>query len=276
MTNCIQCGNELSNKKNKFCSYSCNSTYQAANRTINIGAETNKRKRETNIQLYLLNPKKCERCDSIIEYDKKINKFCSSSCAASTNNENRSELTDETRQKISDAVKAHYIKIGKNVTNKPIKNRSEIIKRVVNELKLTADEKLLCADFETLKFERIRKRVFLEQGKLCNCCKLNEWMGKEIPFELNHIDGDNKNNLRENLEALCPNCHAQTDTWRGRNKKSIGFSGKKVSDEQLLDSLLKFNWNMRQALIDVNVSAKGGNYKRCHFLKREYFKLFSD
>lgn len=276
MDNCIQCGNELSNKKNKFCSYSCNSTYQCENRSVNLGAETNKRKRENNIQLYLLNPKKCERCNCIIDYDRKTNRFCSSSCSASVNNKNRSELTDVTRQKISDAIKAYNIKIGRNVNDKPIKDRSEIVKKVVNKLKMTSDEKILSAKFETLKFEKIRKRVFLEQGKSCNCCKLTEWMGNEIPFELNHIDGDNTNNLRDNLEAICPNCHAQTDTWRGRNKKSIGFSGKKVNDEQLLNSLLKFNWNMRQALIDVNISAKGGNYCRCHFLKREYFKLFNE
>jgi len=273
MDNCKQCGNELSNKKNKFCSFSCNSIYQASVRTVNYGAIASKLKRDENIELYLLNPKKCEGCDGIIDYDKKANRFCSSSCSARSNNLARGERSDETRDRISKSVKAYNISIGRIVCDKPIKERSEIVKKVVNKLKLTTEEKLLSEDFESLKFERIRKRVFLEQNKSCNCCKLSEWIGKEIPFELNHIDGDNKNNLRENLEALCPNCHAQTDTWRGRNKKSIGFNGKKVSDEDLLMSLMKFNWNMRQALLNMNIAAKGGNYKRCHFLKREYLKL---
>ena len=56
----------------------------------------------------------------------------------------------------------------------------------------------------------------------CSICKLYEWMGKPIPIELDHIDGDNLNNELSNLRILCPNCHAQTPNYRGKNigKKS--------------------------------------------------------
>lgn len=30
---------------------------------------------------------------------------------------------------------------------------------------------------------------------------------------------------------------------------------------------------MRQSLIEFNLAAKGGNYKRCHRLKKEYEEL---
>ena len=50
-------------------------------------------------------------------------------------------------------------------------------------------------------------------------CGLFDWLGNVITLELDHIDGNNKNNDRSNLECLCPNCHAQTPTWRGRNRK---------------------------------------------------------
>lgn len=53
----------------------------------------------------------------------------------------------------------------------------------------------------------------------CECCRLSEWMGQPISLELDHIDGDNKNNKLDNLRVLCPNCHAQTPTYRGKNKK---------------------------------------------------------
>jgi hypothetical protein len=35
---------------------------------------------------------------------------------------------------------------------------------------------------------------------------------------LHHVNGDGLDNRLENLQILCPNCHAQTDTWGGRNK----------------------------------------------------------
>lgn len=54
----------------------------------------------------------------------------------------------------------------------------------------------------------------------CECCGLTEWNEKPIPIELNHINGENTDNRIENLEIICPNCHAQTPTYRRKNKKS--------------------------------------------------------
>lgn len=53
----------------------------------------------------------------------------------------------------------------------------------------------------------------------CECCKLSEWMGKKIPLQLHHIDGNDRNNNLDNLQILCPNCHSQTDNWCSKNKK---------------------------------------------------------
>ncbi len=50
--------------------------------------------------------------------------------------------------------------------------------------------------------------------------KLSLWLNKPIPLELHHKDGDNTNNELDNLELLCPNCHALTDNYRGRNKQA--------------------------------------------------------
>ena len=57
----------------------------------------------------------------------------------------------------------------------------------------------------------------LKQHK-CECCGITEWNGQSTPIELDHIDGNRYNNTIENLRILCPNCHAQTDTYRGKNK----------------------------------------------------------
>lgn len=68
---------------------------------------------------------------------------------------------------------------------------------------------------------RLRKRLIVEEIKehKCECCGLKEWLGEPIPLELDHIDGNHYNNRLENLKILCPNCHAKTPTYRGKNKK---------------------------------------------------------
>lgn len=51
----------------------------------------------------------------------------------------------------------------------------------------------------------------------CECCGNIEWMGQPIALELHHVNGI-KDDLRiENLQILCPNCHAFTDNYRGKN-----------------------------------------------------------
>lgn len=155
--------------------------------------------------------------------------------------------------------------------NKPLPNLSkwnkgESLDKWRNTRKNNAKLAILRTPYNELSFERLRKRIIYEQDSKCNKCDLKEWQGKDIPLEIDHKDGDNQNNIRENLEALCPNCHALTPTWRGRNKSKR----LKVSDEVLLSELISTNFNMRQALLKCGLAAKGGNYNRCHKLKREF------
>lgn len=52
----------------------------------------------------------------------------------------------------------------------------------------------------------------------CECCGHTEWMGVPISLELHHINGVRDDQRIENLQLLCPNCHACTDNYRGKNK----------------------------------------------------------
>ena len=131
-------------------------------------------------------------------------------------------------------------------------------------------EKYNATSFDELGPENKRRRVFEEQKFCCIKCGISEWFSKPISLELEHKDGNHHNNKRENLEMLCPNCHSLTETWRGRNKTEKRH---KIPDNKLLEILLSNDWNMRKSLIEVGLSPKGGNYNRCHRLKKEYFNI---
>jgi hypothetical protein len=68
------------------------------------------------------------------------------------------------------------------------------------------------------------KRRLLCEGLLenrCALCGLVEWLGKPLSVQIDHINGNNKDNRLENLRMLCPNCHSQTDTFGARNRKRL-------------------------------------------------------
>jgi hypothetical protein len=66
----------------------------------------------------------------------------------------------------------------------------------------------------------LRKRLLREGylNHMCSCCSLSDWLNKPIPLEIHHINGNNKDNILSNLQLLCPNCHAFTTNYRGKNK----------------------------------------------------------
>lgn len=73
-------------------------------------------------------------------------------------------------------------------------------------------------DFQTFK---LKNRLLQEGYKehKCECCGLTIWNNLPIPLELHHKDGNRCNHLLSNLQLLCPNCHAQTETYRAKNIK---------------------------------------------------------
>lgn len=87
------------------------------------------------------------------------------------------------------------------------------------------------------KNNQLKLYLIEKHGYKCMICELTEWMGHPIPLQLDHIDGDSDNDDVTNIRNVCPNCHAQTPTYCGKNK---GNGKRKYRMKDYLDG--KKNW----------------------------------
>ena len=108
----------------------------------------------------------------------------------------------------------------------------------------------------------------------CELCSIKNWYDpfetkiKPVNLELDHINGNERDNRKENLRLICSNCHSFTPTYKGRNiNGGIRKGENKISDNVLLEHLK--TKNIRQSLISVGMAASGENYERCKILKKQ-------
>ena len=75
----------------------------------------------------------------------------------------------------------------------------------------------------TKKRYAILKSAIIKHNLLDYCCSKcygkGVWMEEVLTLELDHINGDSCDNRLENLRFLCPNCHSQTPTYKGKNSR---------------------------------------------------------
>lgn len=140
--------------------------------------------------------KQCPKCNTLHD---KPGTYCSRSCA------NSKVWSAETQAKRSASIRRYN------------DSRSSVDRQAhIDATQSTRIRVMLAKPFDDMPYPSKRKRVILEQDGKCFCCNLSEWMGQSLRLELDHINGDHADNRRENLQAICPNCHSQTPNWRGK------------------------------------------------------------
>jgi hypothetical protein len=93
-----------------------------------------------------------------------------------------------------------------------------------NHIKFIPLSEILVENSTYPNIARLKIRLLREGLLEAKCygeeCGIVEWKGKPISLQLHHISGDNLNHRIENLRLLCPNCHSQTATFAGKNKRN--------------------------------------------------------
>lgn len=119
-----------------------------------------------------------------------------------------------------ETFRKHAIRLNVFKTNQSGKG---ISKPITDNRKIDIQE-ILDGKHPHYQTNKLRSRLIKEgiKKKECECCGLVDWLGKSISLELDHIDGNRYNHKLENLRIVCPNCHSQTDTYRGKNKSGSG------------------------------------------------------
>lgn len=134
---------------------------------------------------------------------------------------------------------------------------------MINKLEQILNGEIKIRYNSSLRKQILNKNIFEYK---CNRCGIKDWNNEPITLEIEHKDGDNWNNVKENLELLCPNCHSQTTTYR-RNRK-IKITRINKTDFEILEQI-KISNNINQVLLNLELSNSGGNYKRVHNIIKE-------
>lgn len=162
--------------------------------------------------------KKCLSCGEILPFEKRQNgKFCGHHCSAIYSNKIRGNksrfLPEHNCLNCQTSLDWKHPKYCSYKCQQEYYYKSYI--KDWKDGKINGDSK-----------PRIRKYLFEKYNNKCSLCG---WDKKNVitnktPLEVEHIDGNSKNNKEENLTLLCPNCHSLTPTYKALNKGNGRFS----------------------------------------------------
>jgi hypothetical protein len=203
---------------------------------------------------------KCEYgCDKIAKHQMKNGKWC---CSVSYHK------CEFIRNKNSDGLKKSY-ESGKSEITPPKNNNWSSGKTFLTDdrIKSIFNKEEVFIENSKVRRGRIKELIIKEnliEYKCDGCGNCGEWMGKKIVLDLDHINGVNNDNRLENLRFLCPNCHSQTSTYKGRNVKNKNilnnFSSSYIHTDNEFTEAINSSYNIHQVCNKLNLS-DAGNYK---------------
>jgi hypothetical protein len=189
-------------------------TYKEIAEKYNVSFSTIRRlcsKYELESKFYKLKSKKVNCLNCYVEIKttiKEDKKFCSHSCSASFNNKKRKTV----KKCLNCDIEIIYSKFCNHSCEKEY-NYNEYIKK-------WKEGKVDGISGKKGTSSYIRRYIFKKYSSKCSkCgwCEINKITGK-TPLNLEHKDGNWKNNKEDNLDLLCPNCHSLTETYGSLNR----------------------------------------------------------
>ena len=133
-------------------------------------------------------------------------------------------------------------------------------------------EDILSGKVEYRNTLNLKNRLLKENIKehKCENCGNSEWLGNKIPLELHHINGNNTDNRLENLQLLCPNCHALTDNYRGNNTRSALSEKREVECRKFKEALAgNADGNLEPSLLQEGAETRHDKSKSKSKKKKE-------
>lgn len=205
--------------------------------------------------------KSCNRCGKEHDGTYGSGKFCSKSCANSRTFSEESKKKKSLKSSMAwadgrmDSIDFTTIN---NDPQKIEKSKQTWINKYLKERE----------QGHSHSWDTIRKYHFILKDFTCEVCGTKEWNNEQVPLELHHIDGNLTNNTDENLQVVCPNCHSQTDNFRGKNNPQN--SPKYQEGEEIIDARIDdftFTQLMRE-YVEMETYPKGFLRKRHYFTSK--------
>jgi hypothetical protein len=176
------------------------------------------------VQTYLKSPAFCPQCKQPHPYEKRHNKFCSSTCSANFHNRARYEtkLANRALKSLKACAICNNDFFSSKSTQKCCSRSCDAQYKRKSYIDLWLEGSECGYGKNFLLSNYIRNYLLDLANHQCTKCGWREInpVTQKVPLEINHKDGNPANAHVSNLEVVCPNCHSLTPNFRALNRNS--------------------------------------------------------